>query len=47
MDLQNGTYLNCTINECDYGLYYDYQVNLQAIKILPLIGLQKVITYHD
>lgn len=25
-DLNNGTNLNCTINECNYGLYYDYQV---------------------
>ncbi|XP_059352273.1 bumetanide-sensitive sodium-(potassium)-chloride cotransporter-like isoform X2 [Daphnia carinata] len=35
-DLHNGTNLNCTINECNYGLYYDYQAMTLVSAFAPL-----------
>ncbi|XP_032780017.2 bumetanide-sensitive sodium-(potassium)-chloride cotransporter isoform X2 [Daphnia magna] len=35
-DLNNGTNLNCTINECNYGLYYDYQAMALVSAFGPL-----------
>ncbi|KAK4024067.1 hypothetical protein OUZ56_009457 [Daphnia magna] len=35
-DLNNGTNLNCTINECNYGLYYDYQAMALVYAFGPL-----------
>ncbi|XP_057374572.1 LOW QUALITY PROTEIN: bumetanide-sensitive sodium-(potassium)-chloride cotransporter-like [Daphnia carinata] len=35
-DLHNGTNLNCTINECNYGLYHDYQAMALVSAFGPL-----------